>query len=459
MPGKKLLIVEDDYSMRTILKEALEESGYEVSDAKDGETALNMLEENSYDLVISDLMMPGMDGIKLLEIIKIKYPGIGVFIITAYGTVERAVEALQKGAYDFITKPFSISHLKTRIENFFNYQYLKNENKELKRKLDREEKYKKIVGKSEVIKKILEQIDIVARTDMPVFIQGESGTGKELIAEAIHYSSDRNDGPFIRVNCSAIPETLFESTLFGHEKGAFTNAMRTFKGMFEEANGGTFLLDEISEIPISMQVKLLRVLQEGKITRVGSTKEIPVDVRIIATTNRDIKQLVVSGKFREDLFFRLNVFPIYIPPLRERIEDIPLLVEHFIRKYGDKYNNCREKRVDPETIGHLMKYRWPGNIRQLENVIKRAILLSGEESVIKRKHLQVEIDEIGSKETSEFDYVMSLAEMERKLIFNALKKTRNNRTHAAKLLGISVRTLRNKLNEYRKLGLLPEEFV
>ncbi|MCD6100878.1 MAG: sigma-54-dependent Fis family transcriptional regulator [Candidatus Marinimicrobia bacterium] len=455
---KKLLVVEDDYSMRTILKEALVEAGYDVSDAKDGKDALEMLGESEYDLVITDLMMPRVDGMKLLEIVKTKYPGVGVFIITAYGTVERAVEALQKGAYDFITKPFSISHLKTRIENYFSYMYLKDENKELKRRLEKETKYRQIVGKSEMIKKILEQIDIVARTDLPVLIVGESGTGKELIAEAIHYNSDRNDGPFIRVNCSAIPETLFESTLFGHEKGAFTNAMRTFKGMFEEANGGTFLLDEISEIPITMQAKLLRVLQEGKITRVGSTREIPIDVRIVATTNQDMRQLVKKGKFREDLFFRLNVFPIHVPPLRERIEDVPLLVEHFMKKYCEKYNSRIEKEIDDDALEFLMRYDWPGNIRQLENVIKRAILLSAEESVIKRKHFHIELDEIDRKQTKDFDFVMSIAEMERKLIFTALRKTKNNRTHAAKLLGISVRTLRNKLNEYKKLGLIPEEF-
>jgi len=328
----------------------------------------------------------------------------------------------------------------------------------LKRRLEKETKYREIVGKSEMIKKILEQIDIVARTDLPVLIVGESGTGKELIAEAIHYNSDRNDGPFIRVNCSAIPETLFESTLFGHEKGAFTNAMRTFKGMFEEANGGTFLLDEISEIPITMQAKLLRVLQEGKITRVGSTREIPIDVRIIATTNQDMRQLVKKGKFREDLFFRLNVFPIHVPPLRERIEDVPLLVEHFMKKYCEKYNSRIEKEIDDDALEFLMRYDWPGNIRQLENVIKRAILLSAEESVIKRKHFHIELDEIDRKQTKDFDFVMSIAEMERKLIFTALRKTKNNRTHAAKLLGISVRTLRNKLNEYKKLGLIPEEF-
>jgi transcriptional regulator with PAS, ATPase and Fis domain len=288
---------------------------------------------------------------------------------------------------------------------------------------------------------------MVARSDAPVFIQGESGTGKELIAEAIHNNSERSDGPFIKVNCSAIPETLFESTLFGHEKGSFTNAIKTCKGFFEEANGGTFLLDEISEMPISMQAKLLRVLQEGKITRVGSVKEIPVDVRIIATTNRDIKKMIREEKFRSDLFFRLNVFPIKVAPLRHRKEDIPVLITYFIEKFREKYH-FNKKEVDKKTLETLMRRDWVGNVRQLENLVERAIIYSGKDEILTLEHFSIEQD-LDSVDGNSFDEtLMSIAEMEKRLIFNTLKSTNNNRTQAASILDISVRTLRNKIHQY-----------
>jgi DNA-binding NtrC family response regulator len=449
---KQLLIVDDDHSMRTILQEALSNSGYEVTLAKDGKSALNILRNERCDLVVTDLVMPQMSGIELMEIVKKEYPDVGFLIITAYGTVETAVEALHNGAYDFITKPFSISQIESRISRFFEYEHLKRENKELKRKLSLDEKFKKLVGNSKAMQQIYYQIEMVAKSDAPVFIQGESGTGKELIATAIYEHSERMDQPFLKINCSAIPETLFESTLFGHEKGAFTNAIKQHRGLFEEANGGTLLLDEISEIPIAMQAKLLRVLQEQKFIRVGGAKEINCDVRVIATSNTVIRELIDQGKFREDLFYRLNVFPIFVPPLRERPEDIPLLVDHFLKKFQHKYG-YEKKEVKEDTMKVLMNHHWPGNVRQLENLIERGIIYSGRENVLKLDHLLLQAEYEPGNNDGFIGAPVSIAEMEKKLIFQTLKRTNNNRTQAANILGISVRTLRNKLHQYADEGL------
>lgn len=444
---KRLLVVDDDYSIRTILEEHFNKNGYEARSVESAAHAIKALKTEKFDLVITDLMMNGMNGIELMEFVKKSDSEIGFLIITAYGTIKTAVEALHKGAFDFITKPFSLSHIESRVNRFFEYENLKAENKILKSRLSYNERFNKLAGKSKAIQQVFQQIDMVARSDAPVFIQGESGTGKELIAEAIHNNSERSEGPFIKVNCSAIPETLFESTLFGHEKGSFTNAIKTCKGFFEEANGGTFLLDEISEMPISMQAKLLRVLQEGKITRVGSVKEIPVDVRIIATTNRDIKKMIREEKFRSDLFFRLNVFPIKVAPLRHRKEDIPVLITYFIEKFREKYHFSK-KEVDKKALETLMRRDWVGNVRQLENLVERAIIYSGKDEILTLEYFSIEQD-LDSVDGNSFDEtLMSIAEMEKRLIFNTLKSTNNNRTQAASILDISVRTLRNKIHQY-----------
>ncbi|MCD6441185.1 MAG: sigma-54-dependent Fis family transcriptional regulator [Candidatus Marinimicrobia bacterium] len=444
---KRLLVVDDDYSIRTILEEHFNKNGYEARSVESAAHAIKALKTEKFDLVITDLMMNGMNGIELMEFVKKSDSEIGFLIITAYGTIKTAVEALHKGAFDFITKPFSLSHIESRVNRFFEYENLKAENKILKSRLSYNERFNKLAGKSKAIQQVFQQIDMVARSDAPVFIQGESGTGKELIAEAIHNNSERSEGPFIKVNCSAIPETLFESTLFGHEKGSFTNAIKTCKGFFEEANGGTFLLDEISEMPISMQAKLLRVLQEGKITRVGSVKEIPVDVRIIATTNRDIKKMIREEKFRSDLFFRLNVFPIKVAPLRHRKEDIPVLITYFIEKFREKYHFSK-KEVDKKALETLMRRDWVGNVRQLENLVERAIIYSGKDEILTLEYFSIEQD-LDSVDSNSFDKtLMSIAEMEKRLIFNTLKSTNNNRTQAASILDISVRTLRNKIHQY-----------
>lgn len=448
MDKKHILVVDDDNGLRKLLKESLIACGHEVTDSPNGETALEIIKNDTFDLMITDVMMPGIKGIELLERVREKLPDLGCIVITAYGTVEKAVEAMQKGAFDFITKPFSITHLQSRIERYFEFESLQAENRSLKRQLSLHKREKKLIGKSKQMQDIFYNIDVVAQSDATVFIRGASGTGKELIAQEIHESSDRADNPFLKINCAAVPETLFESTLFGHEKGSFSGAYKTSKGIFEECDGGTLLLDEISEIPYSMQAKLLRVLQEMKVTKVGSTVEIPINVRIIATSNREINEMIADGTFREDLFFRLNVFPIEVQPLKYRKEDITHLLEYFLNNYKQKYK-FENKIISEKALELLMNYAWPGNVRQLEHVLERAILLSGKNEIISEKHFKLEpATEI--IELPESDSIVPLDEMEKKLIYAALEKTGNHRTKAAELLGISVRTLRNKMNIYEE---------
>lgn len=445
--SKRLLIVDDDNSMRSILQEALAGKAYDVKTARDGESAIKFIESTPMDLVITDLMMPGINGLELMIKVRKNHPELGFIFITAYGTVETAVKAMHEGAFDFITKPFSISQIETRVERYFSMENLRIENRELKQKLSLDQRFKKLIGKNTGFQKVFEQIDIVSKSDVPVLIQGESGTGKEIIAGAIHEASNRSGGKYLKINCSAIPETLFESTLFGHEKGAFTNALKAHTGLFEEANGGTLLLDEISEMPALLQAKLLRVLQEGTISRVGSNKELVVDTRIIATTNRNIKEIVSAGEFRSDLFFRLNVFPIKVPPLRVRKDDIPVLVDHFIKKYRKKYGYT-EKTVEPEVMEAFQDYYWPGNVRQLENILERAILYSMKSKSITLADISFETEVTQKNADFSGDEVMSIPEMEKRLIIKTLRQTKNNRTEAARILGVSTRTLRNKLHQY-----------
>lgn len=446
---KNLLVVDDDYKMRSLLHETLSDRGYNVDVSKNGISAIKALKLEKYDLVISDLQMPKLNGIELLEIVKKQYPDVGFIILTGFGTIPLAVESLQKGAADFVTKPFSIPQIESKIKRFFDFEGLKKENKNLRHKLLQREKFEKIVGTSKAIKDVLNKIIVVADKEVPVFIQGESGTGKELVSLAIHANSPRANKPFLKINCTAIPETLFDSILFGYEKGAFTGANGRHKGIFEDADRGTLLLDEITEISIAMQAKLLRVLQEGKIIRVGSTKEIPVDVRIIATSNMNIYQLIKEGKFRSDLFYRLNVFPIIIPPLRSRIRDINVLVDYFLKEFKEKYA-YKEKRINNAIRRNLMQYEWPGNVRELKNLIERAILNSGEEVDLTYKHFSFDSYQSPTDLYCDPDGSLStITEMEKGLIYAALRKTYNHRARAAKMLGITARTLRNKLRQYK----------
>ena len=447
--SKRILLVEDENQMRSILRESLETMGYEAEEAKDGVAAMEVLEKQSFELVITDLKMPRMDGLELMATAKKKYPELGFLIITAYGTIEAAVDALKSGAFDFLTKPFSISQLGTRVQRYFEFAHLKEVNQGLRRKLTSLQRTKKIVGQSPLLLKVMEQIEVVAKSDVPVLIQGESGTGKELVASSIHESSVRADQPFLKINCSAIPETLVESILFGHEKGAFTNAVNTRRGLFEEANEGTLLLDEISEMPIHLQAKLLRVLQERTLTRVGSTKEIPVDVRIIATTNRNINELIAEGGFRSDLYYRLNVFPIQIPPVRARKDDIQILVKHFIETFRKKYG-FEKKTVSEEAWQVILNYEWPGNVREIENLVERAILYSGNEPELKKHHFHLQPIPSEHKSNGALEIgAVTMAEVEKHVIFKTLELCDDNRTKAAEILGITSRTLRNKLSQYK----------
>ncbi len=444
---KKILVVDDDLLLRDFLSETLNRSGYQVNLASTGEEALENIRKEDYDIILSDVRMPNMDGMELLKTTRNFLPDAKVVMMTAYGTVQNAVEAMKLGAYDYVMKPFSIDEIELVLKRALEHKQLLLENKLLRSEVIGKYRFDNIVGKSPQMQKIFELVETVADTKATVLITGESGTGKELIAKAIHYNSPRREGPFIRINCAALPEGLVESELFGHEKGSFTGAIRQSRGRFELADRGVLLLDEISEISLHLQGKLLRVLQEREFERVGSGIPIQVDVRIIATSNRDLDRLIEQGKFREDLFYRLNVVPIHIPPLRERKEDIPALAQHFLKKYNLE-NNRQIKGISQKVYEMFLSYFWPGNVRELENYIERAVVTAKgkiltprdfpKELALGRINLPSEEIEVGS----------TIYEAERKLILKTLKAQGGNRTKAAEILGISTRTLRNKLHEY-----------
>ena len=455
----KLLIVDDDYAIRSFLEEALKDAGYNIEKADNGLAALKILENKKIDLIISDLKMPEIDGLQLLSKVKEKHQDTGLLLMSAYGTVEDAVQAMKIGAFDFVTKPFSITEIETRVKRFFEFHDLKTENIELKKKISSEEKYTSLVGTSDKMKEVYSRIEMVSKSDVSVLVTGESGTGKELVSREIHRNSLRYNNPYLQINCAAIPENLVESSLFGYEKGAFTGALKTTKGVFQEADTGSLLLDEVTEIPTSMQAKLLRVLQEKSVTKVGSYESQNIDVRIISTSNRNVLKMVEDKDFREDLFYRLNVFPIEIPSLRERMEDLPLLVDHFLTKFSSKYN-VEKKVMSSIALDKLYSHAWPGNVRELVNVIERSFLYANTNNTISEKNITLETNSSASiKMQSSFDGGSSLEEIEKRAIFATLRKTKNNRTKASKILDISVRTLRNKLNIYRENDMLPSEFI
>ena len=452
MAPKRILIIDDEESFRHMLSVILKREGFEVETASDGEEALQKVKENTYNQVLCDIRMPRMDGLEFLK--EIQKAGIDATLImmSAYGTIDTAIEAMKLGAYDYISKPFKPDEILLTLKKAEERERLRKENEILRKEVKREYSFENIISKNEQMRKLFDIIKKVAPYKSTLLIMGESGTGKELVAKALHYHSDRSQNPFIPVNCGAIPENLLESELFGHAKGAFTDAIQTKKGLFEEADGGTLFLDEIGELPLLLQVKLLRVLQEGEIRRVGESKPIQVDVRIVAATAKDLVREVNEGRFREDLFYRLNVFPVHLPPLRERKEDIPLLVPHFIKKY----NQILSKKVTgmhPKALEVLLNYRWFGNVRELENTIERAIVLAdGPE--IEKDNLPVEVQ--GFKEVvqtspaieEEYSIKKASKTMEIDLIQKALKKTKGNHTHASRLLEISHRALLYKIKEY-----------
>ncbi|MFQ5705901.1 MAG: sigma-54-dependent transcriptional regulator [bacterium] len=452
MPLKspRILIVDDEPLMSNMLNEALKKKNYDVSIADNGRAAIELLKKVKFDLVITDIFLPDINGMDILKKVKQLDANIGVIMITGHGSIEKAVEAMKVGAYDFLSKGFSIGEIEVTVEKFFKYQRLLQENELLRSELGCRYGLERIIGKSDSIRKVFETIEMVAPTKATVLIQGASGTGKELFARAIHDCSPRREQAFVKTNCAAIPEGLIESELFGHEKGAFTGAIRRTKGKFELADGGSLLLDEISEIRPNLQAKLLRVLQEREFEKIGNPESIQVDVRIIATTNRDLREEVKRGNFREDLFYRLNVVPIFVPPLRDRKEDIPLLVDHFIAKYS-KENDRRIACIDEQALHALLQHDWPGNVRELENAIERAIVICKNDTILPQ-HLAVGEfcrQESGSNSTYSLPSGKTLKEVERELILKILDEQGKNRTHAARKLGISVRTLRNKLREYK----------
>lgn len=471
--SRRILIVDDEQNMRVALFEALSRNGYEVQVAESGRMALDLMRKGAPDLVISDIKMPGMDGIELLRHIKTDWPEVPVVIITGYATVETALEAMKRGAFDYILKPFPVEVIEETVKRVLasaaRAVSVGPAAVKVAPAAESVVQSRPIIGRDAKFLALLERAKNVASSKATVLVLGESGTGKEVFARLIHNASDRREGPFVALNCAALPEGLLESELFGHEKGAFTGAIVTKKGKFELADGGTLLLDEIGEIPLHLQAKLLRVLQEEEVDRLGGKAPIRIDVHVVATTNRDLKEAVAKGEFRQDLYYRLNVIPLRLPALRERQEDIPLLAAHFIEKYSCQYGRPI-KRLSPAALAHFLAHPWPGNVREMENMIERAVLLGVDrelepwdfwEEVERPTTMPSAAGSVAEGEVESANALsaiavegQSLREVERQMIMQALQKTGDNRTHAAKILGISVRTLRNKLNEYRAQGQL-----
>jgi len=441
-----VLVVDDDRLVNAFITETVTRAGYECVSVYSGEEALEKFNRRTFDIVLTDFRMKEMDGIVLLQRIKELNPEVEVVIMTAYGTIENAVKAVKNQAYDFLQKPVSPDHLEHVLTRIADKLQIKTENEILKKDLAC--KFQNIIGKSKMMREIFDQIQTVADARSTVMITGASGTGKELVARAIHLTSHRRDNPFIKLNCAALPENLVEAELFGYEKGAFTDAKKTNRGRFELADGGTLLLDEISEMPLNLQSKLLRVIQEREFERVGSSTTITVDVRIIATSNRNLKEYIAADKFREDLFYRLNVIPVYLPPLNDRKEDIPVLVQHFIEKYNEE-NHKSVKGIDLSTLKLFMKYNWPGNVRELENLVERAVVTTKKDYLDEDDFpAELAIGQIGES-LAGLQVPMKLEEGNKYLILKTLEKFNGNKTRAAEALGISTRTIRNKLYEYQ----------
>ncbi len=441
-----VLVVDDDRYVNDYVLETVTRAGFDAAAVYSGEEALEKIKARSFDIVLTDLKMHEMDGLTLLEHIKRISPETIVVIMTAYGTVEKAVSAIKKGAHDFLLKPVTpetVEHVLSRITEMID---LRTQNEIMRN--DLAHKFQNMIGKTSIMKGIFDLIQSVAAARSTVMITGDSGSGKEMVARAIHYCSNRREGPFIKLNCAALPETLVEAELFGYEKGAFTDAKRTHRGRFELAHEGTLLLDEISEMPLNLQSKLLRVIQEREFERVGSSQTISVDVRVIATSNRNLKEYILAGRFREDLFYRLNVIPIHLPALRERREDIPLLVDHFIRKYNGE-NSKDITGISQQALRMLMKYHWPGNVRELENMIERAVVTTREDRLTENDFpVELAIGETAAPEGG-LHVPMKLEDGNKYLILKTLEKFNGNKTKAAEALGVSARTIRNKLAEYQ----------
>jgi two-component system response regulator AtoC len=448
MLGKRVLVIDDEENLRHYLQLILGEAGYQVAIAQDGEEGLAKMQRHAWDIILCDIKMPSMDGMALLKAAKEKGLEGTIIMMSAYGTVDTAVEAMKIGAYDYVSKPFNADEIILTLKKAEERERLREENIRLRDEVQRNYDLEHIVAQSEAMRKVFELIKKVAQHKSSVLITGESGTGKELVARAIHHNSDRREKPLISVNCGAIPENLLESELFGHVKGAFTDAVKSKRGLFEMAHEGTMFLDEVGELPQNLQVKLLRVFQDGEIRRVGDTQASYVDVAIIAATAKDLASEVKNNRFREDLYYRLNVLPIHIPPLRERKADIPPLVEYFIDVYNRKLG-LQIKGVSQGAMERFLQYPWPGNVRELENIIERAMILTeGDTIAFEGLLMQVHGDEESGPSSSGLSIKKGAQEMEIRLIKEALKQTKGNRLRAARMLEISHKALLYKLKDY-----------
>lgn len=460
----RILVVDDEESIREFLEIMLRKEGYEVTLAEDGAKAIDLLKKKTFDLVISDMQMPQVTGMELLKHVKDNFPDLLFMMITAFGTTETAVEAMKLGAYDYITKPFKIDEVRIVIGNALRSKNLEVENRVLKKELVKENSFQNIIGNSESMHRIFDLVRRVSQAPTNVLITGESGTGKEVVAKAIHYNGPLKDRPFVTINCGAIPENLMESEMFGHKKGSFTGAVVDKSGLFEVADGGTLFLDEVGELPLSIQVKLLRAIQERIIRRVGATDDIKVDVRIIAATNRDLEKMVNEGGFRQDLYYRLNVILIKTPSLRERRDDIALLANHFLKKYNDRLAK-NIGSISQEAMEILKKYDYPGNVRELENIIERTVALEAGSTILPeslppfvntpsgRKMASSQEIEIGP-EGIDLDKIVG--QIEKELLIKAIHVANGTKKRAAKLLNISFRSMRYRVEKYG-LGTMNEE--
>ncbi|MFW6051854.1 MAG: sigma-54-dependent transcriptional regulator [Myxococcota bacterium] len=443
--------MDDEENIRLVLRTVLKKHGYQVEVAESAEEALALLERFGPDYVLADVRMPGMSGIELCSEIRARGTGATVLVMSAYGSVELALEAMKAGAYDYVAKPFKQDEVLLALRKAEERESLRRENRALKEAMRREHQLGEMLGKSDAMRKVFRTIEKVAQYSTTVLVQGESGTGKELVARALHRNGPRAGKPFVAINCGAIPDTLLESELFGHKRGAFTDAHSDKRGLFEEADGGTLFLDEIGELPLQLQVSLLRVLQEGTVRPLGATRDRQVDVRVVAATVRDLKREVEEGRFREDLYYRLNVLQVAVPPLRDRREDIPLLIEHFVERNNGRLGTAI-RGVDPQARKLLLDYRWPGNVRELENVIERAVVLAdgdliGPDDLPER--LREPVDSVEATLASgELSIKKTSRYIEEQLIKKALERTKGNRTQAAKLLEISHRALLYKIKDY-----------
>jgi DNA-binding NtrC family response regulator len=442
MKKVKILVVDDEIVVRESLSDWLKDAGYQVFTAESGCEALEMIEKEKPGIMIADLMMPGMDGIELMKKAREQQPGLEVVIVTAYASIPTAITAMKEGAYDYIEKPFCPERAELLVRKLAEHQELLEENLSLRQKLEDHYRFENIITKSAKMQRVIEVIKVVAKSNATVLVTGESGTGKELVARAIHSQSNRHNKPFIAVSCAALPESLLESELFGHEKGSFTGAYAQKKGKFEFGEGGTLFLDEIGEMSANIQVHLLRVLEEKEFTRVGGNEPIKVDVRVISATNKDLRKAIEKQEFREDLYYRLNVVNVELPPLRERKEDVPLLAQHFLNKFASE-NRKEISGFSPEALEFLLDYDWPGNVRELENAIERAVILA--------KNSLITVDDLPQENLSlgySIGSKKSIKEVEKEHILNVLRKTGDNYSEAARILGISRMTLYNKAKEY-----------